>query len=41
MSCDSILQKIVGHFTAPESFPTVIWYTHILLVSLGTSWFAQ
>lgn len=41
MSCDSILQKIVGHFTAPRSFPPVIWYTHILLVSFGTSWFAQ
>lgn len=29
------------HFTAPESFLPVIWYTHILLVSSDTSWFPQ
>lgn len=33
--------NMFGHFTAPESLLPVMWYTHILLVSLGTSWFSQ
>lgn len=33
--------KMFGHFTAPESLLPVMWYTHILLVSSGTSWFSQ
>lgn len=36
-----IAKICLGRLTAPKSFLPIMWYTHILLASPGTSWFSQ